>query len=223
MFPHWFIEASLLNEKGSEAGSMCSACFKWQQSQSSLVWLHITAQLMHTYIDFFIRSVLAPKNSACALIWSSTKSGLAPISKWYGEWNEIFICVIRRCAYGGTGNGLSIMNCWFNRTMRSTRSTFNWWSGSTRLYKRKDLIDSIELFCYTATPAFIQTHGWEVLLHSSSDLASTNFHFVRSLSNAVCGIYWILMQNWELRLMNFSSYQGDYYHRCIEHFNERWE
>ena len=54
--------------------------------------------------------------------------------------------VKRRCAHGGTGKVLSIMNC-LNETKLSTQnSMFNRWNDSKRIFKIKDLIGSMEFF-----------------------------------------------------------------------------
>ena len=57
------------------------------------------------------------------------------------------------------------------------------------------------------TKEAIQTHGWEVLPHPpySPDLAPTDFHLFRSLSNAMHGISFNNDAELKAWLMNFSS------------------
>ena len=127
---------------------MGSTWFKGQQLKSTSHNLHLFASssLLNSWAQtmIFTESLQATKNGPCTTLWSSAKYGLAPVNKRHRSWNNIFI---RCCAYDGIEEELSINNC-LNGTKWSTRnSLFNRWNDSTRQFKRKDLIDSMEFFC----------------------------------------------------------------------------
>ena len=74
------------------------------------------------------------------------------------------------------------------------------------------------------TKEAIQTHSWEVLLHPpySPDLAPTDFHLFRSLSNAM----FLFNNDAELRAWLdefFESKSSDFYRRGIENLVKHWE
>ena len=76
------------------------------------------------------------------------------------------------------------------------------------------------------TKEAIQTQDWEVLPHPpySPDLAPTDFHFFRSLSNAMHGISFnndAELRAWLDEL--FESKSSDFYRRGIENLVKRWE
>ena len=66
---------------------------------------------------------------------------------------KIIIRVKRCYAYGGTREGLSITNCLIEAKRSSRISVFYRWNDSRWLFKRKDLIGSMEFFC-----TFVSTH-----------------------------------------------------------------
>ena len=76
------------------------------------------------------------------------------------------------------------------------------------------------------TKETIQQLSWEVLTHPpySPDLAPSDFHLFRSLSNALCGVPFnndVELKTW---LEQFSdSEPTDFYSRGIEKLVERWE
>ena len=76
------------------------------------------------------------------------------------------------------------------------------------------------------TKEAIQTLGWEVLPHPpySPDLAPSDFHLFRSLSNALRGVSFnndVELRAWLEEF--FESRPGDFYRRGIEKLVERWE
>lgn len=76
------------------------------------------------------------------------------------------------------------------------------------------------------TKEAIQTLGWEVLPHPpySPDLAPSDFHLFRSLSNALRGVSFnndVELRAWLDEF--FESRPGDFYRRGIEKLVERWE
>jgi len=99
--------------------------------------------------------------------------------------------------------------------------------------KRPDRRYGVLLQHYNARPhianmtkAAIQTLNWEVLPHPpySPDLAPSDFHLFRSLSNNLRGVSF--SNDMELRTWLdkfFESRPGDFYRRGIEKLVERWE
>ena len=76
------------------------------------------------------------------------------------------------------------------------------------------------------TKEAIQTLGWEVLPHPlySPDLAPSDFHLFRSLSNALQGVSFnndVELRAWLEEF--FESRPGDFYRRGIKKLVERWE
>ena len=76
------------------------------------------------------------------------------------------------------------------------------------------------------TKEAIQTHGWEVLPHPpySPDLAPTDFHLFRSLSNVMGEMSFnndAELKTWLDEF--FESTPGDFYKRGIENLVERWK
>ncbi|GFS46210.1 hypothetical protein NPIL_76951 [Nephila pilipes] len=67
---------------------------------------------------------------ACTLTARNAKNGLAPVNKQHHA-NKIFFHIKRCCAYGGTGKGLSIMNCLNGTKWSMINSMFNRWNVST--------------------------------------------------------------------------------------------
>ena len=87
------------------------------------------------------------------------------------------------------------------------------------------LHDNAPLHIANMTKEALQTHGWEVLPHLpySPDLAPTDFHLFRSLSNAMRRVSF--NTDAELRAWLdefFESKLGDFY-RGIENLVECWE
>ena len=98
--------------------------------------------------------------------------------------------------------------------------------------KRPNRLHGVLLLHYNAllhiakrTKEAIKGYGWEVLPHPSysPDLAPTDFHLFRSLSNAMC---WVSFNNdaelktWLDRF--FESKTKDFYREGIEKLVERW-
>ena len=111
---------------------------------------------------------------------------------------------------------------------------FNRWKDSKWLFrKRPNRQHNVLLMHGNARPHVanmtkeaIQTHGWEVLPHPpySPDLAPTDFHLFRSLSNAMRGISFD--SDAELRVWLyefFESKSNNFYRKGIENLVERWE
>lgn len=76
------------------------------------------------------------------------------------------------------------------------------------------------------TKEAIQTLAWEVLPHPpySPDLAPSDFHLFRSLSNALRGVSFNNDGELQVWLAEFfESRPGDFYQRGIEKLVERWE
>ena len=76
------------------------------------------------------------------------------------------------------------------------------------------------------TKEAIKTNGWEVLPHPpySPDLAPTDFHLFRSLSNVMRGVSFD--SDAELRAwldQFFVSKSNNFYRKSIENLVERWE
>ena len=76
------------------------------------------------------------------------------------------------------------------------------------------------------TKEAIQTHGWEVLPHPpySPDLAPTDYHLLRSLSNVMRRVSF--NSDAELRACLdefFESKSNNFYRKGIENLVERWE
>ena len=86
--------------------------------------------------------------------------------------------------------------------------------------------DNVRPHVTNMTKEAIQTHGWEVLPHPpySPDLAPTDFHLFRSLSNARRGVSF----NCDAELRDwwdefFESKSNNFYRKGIENLVECWE
>ena len=137
--------------------------------------------------------------------------------------------------YGGTGRGLFITNC-VERNQTVNEELYVQQMERLKMAiqeKRPNQQHNVLLMHGNARPHVanmtkeaIQTHGWEVLPHPpySPDLAPTDFHLFRSLSNAMRGVSFY--SDAELRACLdefFESKSNNSYRKSIENLVERWE
>lgn len=189
---------------------------------------------MDTSNDSSTEWLQATKNGACTSTWYSTKNSWALANGRHRKQNKIFPCA-KLCVYGGTGKACPTTHCLIGTKQWMRNLKFNKCNDSTMLSSKNDLDrwhsvilqhDNTCPHIANITKEAIQTLSCKLLPHTlySPDLAPSNFHLFRSLSNALRGVSFhndVELQVW---LDDFFRVEiGYFYRRGTDQLVQRWE